>query len=72
MDILLHMIWIFSHLANDSNNIKNIILSSPIFKSIIEILKEQTIKNDILKIVCWFFGNLAKGHAGSSLQVNIF
>ena len=66
-----HLIWALTHLAHDSTNIKNIILSSPIFKLIIDILKENTIKQDILKTVCWFFGSLAKEKkAGTLLQVN--
>jgi hypothetical protein len=70
LEIMNHLIWVFTHIAHDSTNIKNIILSSPIFKLITNILKENTIKQDILKIVCWFMASLAKEKkAGTILQV---
>lgn len=71
MDIINSITWLFSHFVHDSKESINIIISSPIFKKMITIFKEQKIKNEILKIICWFFGYLVKGIPLTSiLEVN--
>jgi len=61
IDILIHLIWLLSHIASESVDYRNIIINSNIYPKIIGILQQNVINSEILRQGCWLLGNLMRG-----------
>lgn len=68
IDILTHLIWLFSHLSSESIDFRNMILMSNIYKRIIVILQQTVVNSEVLRQGCWLMGNLMRGKPAPPLS----
>ena len=67
LEVLNHLVWLLSHLVSESIDVRNIILSSILYRKIINSLQQQLLNKELMKNYCWFFANMAKGKPAPSL-----
>lgn len=67
LEILSHFVWLISHLVAEAIEIRDIILSSVLYRKLVNSIQEKSIERELLKNFCWMFGNMSKGKPGPSL-----
>lgn len=72
IDILTHLIWLFSHIASDSIVFRNMILASNFYKRIIAILQQTVVNSEVMRQGCWLLGNTMRGKPAPSISFVIY
>jgi len=72
IEIVTHLIWMFSHISSDSLDFRNMILISGIYKIILAILQQTVVNSEVMKQGCWLMGNLMRGKPAPFLSYVIF